>query len=360
MHVDPPGSATLLFYRRAFAILTVAVLGLLLYRVLMPFFAPLAWAIVLAFVLNPVQRALTRLCRGRQGLAAGLLTVLTALLFVGPLTLLGGAFASEAGALVTSLQELIARLRIGSIEDLARLPAAEDVLDWFGRHLAISAEQLRTWAVAGAERLLQPLAALGGQAFLGAIGTVLSFTLMLFVLYFFLRDGQRMLAAALGLVPVSHEARARLAKHLADVTRAVVFGTLVTSVLQGACVTIAFAAVRLPSPVVFGVLAAVLSVLPVGGTAFVWGPAAAWLIATDRVGAGVFVLAWGILIVGVADNMLRPLLISGRAEVPTLAVFLGVLGGLEAFGLIGMFLGPLVISLTVVFVRFADESLADR
>ena len=130
--------------------------------------------------------------------------------------------------------------------------------------------------------------------------------------------------------------------------------------LQGITVAIGFRLVGLPSPIVFGVLAAVVSVLPVGGTAFIWGPGAAWLYATGHGGAGTFLLVWGALIVGLADNLLRPLLISGRSEVPTLAVFVGVLGGLAAFGMVGMFLGPVVISLFVAFVRFADESLASR
>ena len=360
MGADPAGDTALLFYRRVFAVAVLGVLALLLYRVLRPFLAPLAWATVLAFLMHPLQRRLARLCRGHHGLAAALLTLFTFVVFVGPLTLLGGAFAAQAGALVATLQALIADLRIGSVDDLTRLPAAQDLLNWLGQHLAISAEQLRAWTVAGAERLLQPLAALGGQAFLGAIGTVVSFTLMLFVLFFFLRDGSRMLEAALGLAPLAPAARLRLARHFGEVTRAVVFGTLVTSALQGACVAVAFSLTGLPSPVVFGVLAAVLSVLPVGGTAFVWGPAAGWLLISGRNGAGAFMLVWGVLIVGLADNLLRPLLIAGRSEVPTLAVFLGVLGGLASFGLIGMFLGPLVISLAVVVVRFADESLADR
>ena len=147
---------------------------------------------------------------------------------------------------------------------------------------------------------------------------------------------------------------------MGEVTRAVVFGTLATSVIQGVSVAIGFALVGLPSPIVFGVLAGVLSVLPIGGTAFVWGPGAAWLLANGHAGEGTFLLVWGALVVGVADNLIRPLLISGRSEVPTLAVFVGVLGGLAAFGMVGMFLGPLVISLVVALVRFADESLASR
>ncbi|HXQ30770.1 MAG TPA: AI-2E family transporter [Steroidobacteraceae bacterium] len=360
MTAPPPGEAALTFYRRTFAVAVVVILAILLYRVLEPFLAPLAWAVVLAFLMHPLQVRLTRLCRQRAGLAAGLLTVLTFLVFVGPLTIVGGAFASEAALLVASLQKLVTDLKIGSVQDLARLPAAQDVLVWLQQHLAVSADQLRGWIASGAEHLLEPLAALGGQAFLGAVGTVVNFTLMLFLLFFLLRDGVAMLDAALGLVPLAANRRAELAAHIGNVTRAVVFGTLVTSALQGLSVTVAFELVGLPSPVVFGALAAVLSVLPVGGTAFVWGPAAMWLFTIGRVGAGVFLLLWGVIIVGVADNLLRPLLISGRTQVPTLAVFVGVLGGLAAFGLVGMFLGPLLISMAIVLVRFADVSLASR
>ena len=360
MGADSGGDAQLPFYQRVFAIALLAALAVLLYRVVLPFIVPLAWAVVLGFVLFPLQQRLTRLCGGRAGLSAALLTALTCVVLIGPMTLLGTAFAAQARTLLVALEALIAELKIGSVADLTRLPAAESLLEWLGQHLAISAEQLRTWTVAGAERLLQPLAELGGQAFLGAIGTVVNFALMLFLLYFLLRDGAQMLEATMRLVPVSPATRQRLVRHLGGVTRAVVFGTLVTAVLQGACVAIAFAVTALPSPIVFGVLAAVLSVLPIGGTAFVWGPAAGWLFVSGRPGAGAFMLVWGALIVGLADNLLRPLLISGRSEVPTLAVFLGVLGGLAAFGMIGMFIGPLVLSLAVVVVRFADGTLADR
>jgi predicted PurR-regulated permease PerM len=310
--------------------------------------------------MHPLQARLKRRLRGRAGLAALLLTVLSFALFIGPLMLLGGAFATQVGMLVGSLQRLVAELKISSVDDLVALPVAQSALLWLESHVAISADQLRGWLVSGAEQTLQPLAALGGRAFLGALGTVVSFTMTMFLLFFFLRDGRSLYAAALGLIPLEEHHKLRLAHHMGNVTRAVVFGTLATSVLQGITVAVGFMLVGLPSPVVFGVAAAVLSVLPVGGTAFVWGPAALWLLATGHTGKGAFLLAYGIVIVALADNLLRPLLISGRSEVPTLAVFVGVLGGLAAFGMVGMFLGPLVISLVVALVRFADESLASR
>jgi predicted PurR-regulated permease PerM len=348
------------FYRRVFGVCVTALLAWLLYRIVQPFLAPLAWAVVIAYLAHPVQRWLTRRFRGRTGLAAGVLTAGLFVTLLGPMTLVGAAFASQAGALVTAMRSLVTRLQIGSIEDLVSLPAAQSGLQWLEAHVGISVEQLRGWTVAGLEQLLAPLATLGSRAFFGAFGTAVSFGLTMFLLFFFLRDGRPILQAVLGLIPVDGHRKHHLMHHLGEVTRGVVFGTIVTALLQGVTVALAFVIVGLPSPIVFGVLAAVLSVLPVGGTAFVWGPGAAWLYLTGHPGAGTFLLLWGLLIVGLLDNLLRPLLISGRSEVPTLAVFVGVLGGLAAFGMVGMFIGPVVLSLLVVFVRFADEQLASR
>ncbi len=350
--------AAITFYRRVFGLCVTALLLWLLYRVVQPFLAPLAWASVIAYLVHPLQVRLERRLGGRRGLVAGLLTAASFVVLIGPLTFIGATFASQAGALVAELQALVTRLRIESVRDLVALPAAQDALQWLQRHVGISVDQLRAWAVAGTEQLLTPLAALGSRAFFGAFGTLISFLLTLLLLFFFLRDGRQMLDAVLGLIPVDGHRKQRLVHHVGDVTRAVVFGTLITSIVQGISVAIGFQIAALPSPIVFGVLAAIVSVLPVGGTALVWGPAVAWLYATDHPGAATFLLLWGTLIVGLADNLLRPLLISGRSQVPTLAVFVGVLGGLAAFGMVGMFIGPVVLSLIVAFVRFADESLA--
>jgi predicted PurR-regulated permease PerM len=118
---------------------------------------------------------------------------------------------------------------------------------------------------------------------------------------------------------------------------------------------IGFTIADLPSPVVFGVLAALLSLLPVGGAAFVWIPAALWLFFDRHWGYGIFMVVWGLLLGGL-DNVLRPILISGRARISALAVFVGVLGGIPAFGAIGIILGPVVLSLVLALIEFAEES----
>lgn len=355
--LDARGAGSM-FYRRVFGLAVAVLLGLLLFRIVQPFLAPIAWAIFLAFLLHPLQRHLSARLRGRENVTAFLLTLLTLLLFVGPLSVLGGVFAAQARVLVVSAQSWAQRLRIDSFSDLAALPFAQRSLGWIEQNVAVSADQLRQWIATGAQRVLEPLASMGGQVFLGALGTVASFTVMLFVLFFVLRDGDRMADATLRLVPLEADRKARLLEHMKGVTRAVVFGTVATALLQGLLVGVGFAIAGLPSPVVFGVIAAVLSVVPFGGTALVWGPAAIWLFVDQQIGYGIFLCVWGAAVVGLADNFVKPMLISGRAEVPTLAIFIGVLGGLAAFGLVGLFLGPLVIALAIALLRFADEVLA--
>jgi predicted PurR-regulated permease PerM len=219
-------------------------------------------------------------------------------------------------------------------------------------------EQLTSGALTAARAVLEHLGSLGGTLFVGAMGTLVGFLLMLFLLFFFLRDGASMSARLGRLIPMPRARKQQLFNYLGVVTRAVVFGTLLTALLQGTLVGIGFAIVGLPSSVVFGAIAAVVALLPVGGTALVWVPATILLATQGRYGAALFMLLWGALLVGLIDNFLKPLLISGRAEVPTLAAFLGVLGGLAAFGPIGMFLGPVILALTIALIRWAEENRA--
>jgi predicted PurR-regulated permease PerM len=136
-----------------------------------------------------------------------------------------------------------------------------------------------------------------------------------------------------------------------------VYGTGITALVQGTLIAIGFAIVGLPSPVVFGVLAALAALIPMVGTPAVWLPATIVLAAQDRWGAALFMLLWGVFVTTI-DNFLRPWLVSGRADVGTLTVFIGVLGGVSAFGPIGVFLGPLVLATAIALVRFALETRA--
>jgi predicted PurR-regulated permease PerM len=348
-------STDLRFYERVLAVAGLALLAALIYQILVPFFAPLAWAIFLAFLLQPAQARLTGWLRGRDSAAASLLTIFVLLMFIGPLAALAIAFGQQAAGLAVLLQHWLEQHQGQGILDLADLPLLDRALDWLDRYAGVSATEAQAWLLGRAKGVFEKLAALGGTALLGALGTVLNFTVMLFLLFFFIRDGQGMARAAINLVPLEPGRRDELQDRLGAVTRAVVLGTVVTAAIQGLLLGIGFGVAGLPAPVVFGVIGAVLSIVPFGGTALVWVPAVGVLLFQGRYGAAIVLAVIG-LVVSSVDNFLKPLLISGRAVVPTLAVFIGVLGGLFAFGIIGMFLGPVVIALALALVNFAKET----
>jgi predicted PurR-regulated permease PerM len=343
------------FYARSFALATAALLGYAFFRIVEPFLGPLLWAVFLAFMLHPLHVRVTAKLKGRAQASALLLTLLTLVIVLGPLTALSAAFAAQAGELLQYAQSTVAGQTRDNLFTLTDVPWVSDIVGWLDSTFNVGLAQVQGWVAEASRTVLQSLASLGGRVFLGAVGTVVGFVMMVFMLFFFVRDGEEMLTTLRELIPMARPHKAKLFEHLAGVTRAMVYGTGLTAIIQGALVGIAFMIVGLPSPVVFGVLAALLSLLPVGGTALVWAPATIYLAAQGRWGAMIFLLIWGALLVSLVDNVVRPMLVSGRAAVGTLTVFIGVLGGIAAFGAIGLFLGPVVLALIIALIRFMLE-----
>jgi predicted PurR-regulated permease PerM len=344
------------FYRRSFAIATVVILGYALLKMLAPFWGPLGWAAFLAFFLLPVHKRLTRKL-GRAGWSAALITLLTPFVLIAPLSALGLVFAKQVGILIDYLRAHSLPSFPTIRQDLDRYPLIGPLLRWVDADVSVTAAQVQEWLVNGTQSALREAASLGGELALGVFGTLLGFALMVFLLFYLLRDGLRIFNRLMNLVPLEPERRARLIQYLAEVTRAVVYGHSLTALAAGALVGIGFAIVHLPSPVVFAVLAALAALLPGAGTGFVLIPAVLYLAFAGRWGAAIFLSAWT-LGIGLGDNLLRPYLARQHAAVSTLTVFVGVIGGVVAFGLIGLVLGPVLLSLIVALLRFAGEDVA--
>ena len=346
------------FYPRVFALVTAALLASALFLILRPFLVPILWSMLLALLLFPAQRALGRRLGGRYALTALGLTLLSAVVLIAPLPLLALAFASQAKDLFGRVQRLVADSGISGAGDLLEIPIVSRAIRWASSVAPVDAEQLHGWLLSGLQTLLQGLVAVSGSFVVGALNALVGLAIMLFLLFFFLRDGDRMLATAVGLIPMRPARRGELVDHVAAVTRAVVFGSLLTALVQGVLVGIGFALVGLPSPVVFGAIAAVASLIPFVGTALVWVPAVGVLFLQGRWVAALVLAVWSVAVVSSADNVVRPLFISGRAQISTLPVFLGLLGGVTAFGPIGLVVGPVVVALTLTLLRFAEETRA--
>ena len=349
------------FWPRVLQLVALAALGYLLLRILKPFFGPIFWAFLLALILFPINRRLRHAFRGRRALAATVMTLGVMLGIVVPAVLVGIAFARQGTDLARQLSATAERYRIEGVEDVLKLPFLGAPIAFLENRLHIDAARIQEWFVRATTGVTQFLLTHGKDILFGAFGLLGSLTVMLFILFFFFRDGDEMAARAVPLLPVEGVRRDRLVSHLKGVTEAVVLGTIITAIAQGILVAVAFWITGLPSPVVFGVLTAIASFVPFVGTSLVILPATVYLALTEGIWwKAVFMAAWGFLIAGTADNVLKPLLIAGRAEIGTLPVFLGVIGGLAAFGMAGLFLGPVLVALALVLVRFAEESRAEE
>ncbi len=313
---------------------------------------------LLAFMLFPVNRRLRARLRGKKALAATLLTVLVLLGLVLPAVAAGYAFFDQALELAGNLSGTAARHRIAGVEDVLKLPVIGRGIAWLQERFGLDPTKLQSWLVEALRKVMNWIVAHGRDAVVGALGLVANLTLMLFLLFFFFRDGDETVSRLLALAPLDAPRKERLVRRLSDVTRAVVSGTVVTSIVQGTLVGVGFWIVGLPSPLVFGALTAIASFVPIVGTGLVVGPAVIFLATQGVWWKTIFLLAWGVVIAGSADNVLRPMLISGRANIGTLAAFVGAIGGLAAFGLVGLFLGPVLVALVLALLEFAQEVLA--
>ncbi|HVN46201.1 MAG TPA: AI-2E family transporter [Steroidobacteraceae bacterium] len=343
------------FYRRCFQIVMAALLGYGLFKLLSPLFGMIGWAVVLAFILHPLQVKLARRLQGRRSLSAGILTALTPFLVLVPIAVLGLVFAGQAARLLEYLHDHTTLFSYGELLDrISRIPLVGRAVDWAREDASVSAQQVQTWVSDSMQSALKTAATMGGDVALGVFGTLIGFFMMLFMLFFFLRDGRSIVMGLTRLVPAEPERREKLLNYLGDVTRAVVFGSVATALIQGVIVGIGFALVRLPSAVVWGVLATLAAFLP-AGSSIVLIPAILYLAFQGRWGATIFLSCW-VALLWVAENLLRPLLTAHRAEVSSLALFIGAIGGAAAWGILGLFIGPVLLSFVVALVRFTLES----
>lgn len=341
------------FYRRTFLLATVAILGWVLLTLLLPLKGMLGWAAVLAFLLYPLHQRLTRRLKGHPSVSAGILTVLAPFLLIAPLSMLAVAFVRQAGNILNDLKGFTTVPYATMLERLNTVPVIGAGARWMREATPITAEQIKGWLTDGAQTLLKSAASMSGTVALGVMGSVVGFFMMLFMLFFLLRDGRALIERLTTFIPMEPRPRKQLLEYLGEVTRAVVFGTTVTALIQGIFVGIGFTIVGFPSPVVFGVLAMIAAFLP-AGAAIVLIPGVLYLLFAGRWGAAAFLVGWGALM-AIVENVLRPLLTAHRAHVSTLAVFVGAIGGAAAFGILGLVIGPVLLGFIAALLRVAER-----
>lgn len=319
------------------------------------FLQPIFWAVALGIVVYPLHTRILSLLERRETLAASTSVVLVVLIVIMPIIGVAMAVTGEAAA-------LYARLSEGDI-DLTRIfQEARDHLPQlveFMRSTGLDPERIQSQLSSSAveiSRFIASRALAFGQDTL-RIGVF--FFLMLYLLFFFLRDGKRLLEALIRALPLGDERERHLLGRFAEVSRATIKGTLVVGVVQGTIGGATFAVLGVGAPVLWGVVMALLSILPAVGPALVWAPAAIVLIVNDRIWAGVALIIVGVLIIGLVDNVLRPLLVGRDTRMPDYLILLSSLGGLAAFGLAGIVIGPIIAAFFLSVWEMAQQEFAN-
>lgn len=333
-------------------LLLVAVTTLAFLALIVNFLMPVFWAAVLATVFFPLQRRYVVKLGGRRSLAA-LATTLTIIgLVVLPLFLVGLAMSREAIQLheeiTTGAIDLQAPLRF-----LQRItPLVSDYLGEFGVDLEGMMNRVSTSAVAITQFVAARALGFGQDV----VRITALFFLTLYLLFFFLRDANRLVATLIRVLPLGDVRERQLLAKFAEVTVATIKGTLVVGLVQGAIGGGLFWVLGIPAPVFWGSVMAVFSVLPAVGPGLVWGPAAVILLGLGEIVKGIVLIAAGVIIIGLVDNVLRPLLVGRDTKMPDYLVLLATLGGISLFGVSGFVIGPVIAAFfLVVWEMFAQE-----
>lgn len=325
----------------SFALLAIALLlGYLTYLIFRSFLTPIAWAVVFSIVFYPVYKFTLRFVR-LPGLAAAITVVVILAIILGPFSYITYLLAHE-----------LSNVSFGgaSPQGIARIfdhPYIKPLVVKLLALLDISGAQFRQSIVQSTTGIGQKLLAyLPGK--LGDIaGATASFAFMAFALFFLLKDGGRLVEKARSYMPFSHEQKERLTRQMQDIIISTIYGGVAVGVVQGIIGFFGFMAVGFQSPVLWGLCITVASFIPLVGSFIVWGPAVIYLFLTAHIKAGIILALIGIFGISMVDNVLRPIIIKGRVQLPFLLIFFSVLGGIEVFGMIGLVMGPLVLALFI-------------
>jgi len=324
------------------------------------YFQPIFWAAILGVLFLPVQYALERRLRNRPSLVAVLTVILIFFTVLVPSLLVTSAVVNEAA-------HLYQRIQSGEIDPGAALRWLQGWMPGLTSWAEGIGIDVGQWPQKVSDIVVKASQYIGGKALTAGQNVanfMIKFLIMLYLLFFILRDGDQMMEKIIAALPFGDDRERELFGKFAEVSRATLKGTLVIGIVQGALGGLAFAVVGIKGAAFWATIMAVMSIVPAVGTALVWIPAVVYLLLTGHVAAGIGLLVWCAAVVGSVDNLLRPRLVGGDTEMPDLLILLSTLGGLSMFGAVGLIIGPVIagIFLTVweIYGTTFRELLPDK
>jgi predicted PurR-regulated permease PerM len=333
----------------------LALTGLALCWILLPFYGTLLWACILALLFTPVHRWLLQRLGGHWRTAAALLTLLLAsVVVILPLALVTASLAGEASSWYERLQSGAAnpvRYLHGLFDALPGW--ARSVLRALGLRDFDTVQRKLTLALTDASQFVAGQAVGIGQ---NTFEFLANMCLTVYLSFFLVRDGDRILHTLRRAMPLSLAHKQELLSIFGTVVRATVKGNLLVAVIQGLLGGLAFWYLDIPAALLWAVLMAFLSLLPAVGAALVWVPVAGYFLLTGAWGDAALLTAWGVLVIGLVDNLLRPVLVGKDIHMPDYMVMLTTLGGMAVFGIHGFVIGPTIAALFIAVWHIHIES----
>lgn len=315
--------------------------------VLLPFLSGLLWAVILAYTSWPLFTSVERGLGGRRKLAATLMSILIAIVLVAPFVMLSFSLADDVRRALVTIGSLVRQGVPPPPVWLIDVPLIGPALiDWWGQWAGGSEEliaRLQTVLAGTGHWLLNRGVALGEG--------VLQLTLSVFVAFFLFRDGASLVQRlSSGMRRLAGSRAEEVLAIAGNTTKGVVYGVFGTALVQGVCAALGFWIAGIPSAFLLGVGTCFLSLIP-GGPPLIWLPASVWLYTQVGTGWAIFMFVWGLLVVSGVDNFVKPYLISRSGSLPFVLVLLGILGGIFAFGFVGVFLGPILLAVGFAMLR---------
>ncbi|MDL0430681.1 AI-2E family transporter [Marinobacter sp. TBZ242] len=310
-----------------------------------PFFGPIFWAVAIALIFHPVREGLARRVGNRPNLIALLTLLICLIIVIIPVLALVTSLVAEGLSVYQKIQE--GELRPGEYIDRVNqsFPAIEAFFAQFGMDFAEVRDRVVSAFVGGSQFMAKQALGFGQNTFQFFLGLAL----MVYLAFFLLRDGSKLVDMLIRALPLGDERERLLFAKFAEVTRATVKGNLLIAIIQGALGGFIFWILGIQGALLWGVVMAIVSLIPAVGAALVWLPAAIYLAATGEIVSAVILTAFGVIVIGLSDNLLRPILVGRDTKLPDYIVLLSTLGGIVMFGINGFVMGPLVAALFMAF-----------
>ncbi len=327
-------------------LLLLGLLTLGFFWILLPFSGAVFWGVILAIVFAPVHYRLLNMTGNRPTSSALISLLLIVLMVILPLTLITLSLIDQAAGIYEMINS--GQINFGTIFQrvVAALPTwVHSVLERFE---LTNLESLQAKLTAGASQISQAVAKYAINFGSMTLDFLVSVTVMLYLLFFLFRDGQSLSARIKRAVPLGTRYKEPLFDNFIIVIRATVKGNVLVAIAQGALGGLAFWFLGVPGPMLWGVVMAFLSLLPAVGAAIVWGPVAVYFLITGAVWEGIGLAVYGVVVIGLVDNVLRPLLVGKDTKLPDYVVLLSTIGGMALFGLTGFVIGPVIAALFIV------------